>query len=161
MEREDVYPSFSGSDRTDLRHQCHEHGSALYEHSPLGIVAKPLSEYGGRGVVRIEPNHLEGASQTLTEAFQAHPVLMLQEFLPAVYRGEVRCFGVGGSALAWCLKVLLPRVLANSYRQARFTAYQPSERDKHIAQTVFTAAQKEGLTVVGLDLIDGICRRSM
>jgi glutathione synthase len=119
------------------------------------IVIKPLGLYGGRGI-----EHIEGERGLLERLHVAtlngKESRMVQEFNPAVYRGEVRAFTVDGKPMGWCLKV--PKTgefLANTRAGSTLEQYKPTERDLDVASGVAETLLKKGVAFAGIDMIGG------
>jgi glutathione synthetase len=75
-------------------------------------VLKPLTLYGGRGVLRLNLNQQkeEKVLHILREETQnGQDLRLIQAFDERIFQGELRAFCVNGKALSWCLKKPISR----------------------------------------------------
>lgn len=122
-------------------------------------VLKPLLLFGGRGVIELSGAKTsdEAVLKMITEdTHNGTSVRIIQEFDPAVHEGEVRAFAVGGVPLAWCLKKpAAGNFLANTRAGATLHSYSPSPREIGLVTDVAQELYREGVSVVGFDLLGG------
>ncbi len=120
-------------------------------------VLKPLTLYGGRGVLRLNLNQQkeEQVLQILREETQnGQDLRLLQAFDQRIFQGEVRAFSINGKALSWCLKKPHgDNFLANTRSGATLEAYHPQVDEVAMVETVARALVKEGVYFVGFDII--------
>lgn len=122
-------------------------------------VIKPLTLFGGRGVLHLDVNKSsrEAVQATLrSETADGTRMRLAQPFDKAIFDGEVRAFTAFGEPLAWCLKKPASgQFLANTRLGAELLPYQPTpeveERVRRVAQTLL----RDGVTFIGFDLIGG------
>ena len=123
-------------------------------------VLKPLTLFSGKGIHRITLNDTaskEAARRLLkseTENESEHR--LIQPFDPKIFDGEVRAFVIGGEPLAWCLKT--PKsgeFMANSSYGSTRQSYTPTEEERERVCRISKDLLKEGISVVGYDLIGG------
>ena len=113
-------------------------------------VAKPIDGYSGRGVVRLgagDPN-LPSLIDILTE--DGDCAVVVQEFLAEVRDGNKRIFLLDGSPVAAVYRF----PAAGDFRIGNPEAPAPlSARDREICARLAPALARDGLRMVGLDVI--------
>lgn len=122
-------------------------------------ILKPLTLFGGRGVLRIKSDAAsrDAALATLSSETAAGTRMRLaQPFDKAVFHGEVRAFTAFGEPLAWCLKRPAEgEFLATTRMGAVLTSYQPSADEEARVRRVAQSMLRDGVTFIGFDLIGG------
>ncbi len=130
------------------------------EHAAHGdAVLKPLTLFGGRGVLRL--NLLTQSKASLakllaTETNQGLDYRLMQPFDKRIFEGEVRVFTARGQAVSWCLKKPQgDNFLANTRSGATLEAYQPTAREVHLVESIAGKLLADGVYFLGFDLIGG------
>ena len=124
------------------------------------IVLKPLRNYGGKGIVKIEEGNVEvdGQSQTLADFLAAYaeapePYLGMK-FLKNVGDGDKRIVVVNGQVLGGVLRLPPPGAwLCNAAQggQAIRTELRPEEH--YIAEVISPVLSKMGIAMFGFDTL--------
>ena len=119
------------------------------------IILKPLDGMGGMGIFRVRADGLNLGSITETLNRNGTQSVMVQKFLPEIVRGDKRVLVIGGQPVPYSL-ARIPQgseVRANLAAGGKGVAQPLSERDREIATAVGVQLKKEGLFLVGLDVI--------
>lgn len=119
------------------------------------IIVKPLDGMGGAGIFRLtetDPNIgaiLETSTQFGTKT------IMAQRYLSAILQGDKRIIVINGEPLPYALARIpkLGETRGNLAAGGTGVAQLLTERDLEIATTVGKTLKKEGLFLVGLDVI--------
>lgn len=125
----------------------------LTEHQD--IVVKPLDGMGGSRIFRLkidDPN-ISVILETITQFGQE--TIMAQRYLPQIVQGDKRIIVINGEPLAYAL-ARIPKAgetRGNLAAGGTGVAQPLSARDLEIATTVGKTLKKEGLFLVGLDVI--------
>lgn len=120
-------------------------------------VLKPLTLYGGRGVIRLQWHEIGEAGVREAIQLATHEGALphiVQPFDIQIFKGEVRAFAVGGKACAWCNKV--PKAgnfLANTGQGATLEPYTPSPFLRDRVNKVAADLYERGVAFVGFDII--------
>lgn len=133
------------------------HGEAirefLAEHGD--IVVKPLDGMGGSGVFRLHSSdHNIGVILETITHYERRTV-MAQRYLPEIKAGDKRILAVDGIPLPYAL-ARIPKegeTRGNLAAGGTGVAQLLSPRDREIAEAVGIELKKEGLFLVGLDVI--------
>ncbi len=136
------------------------HLMAFIKESAHGdAVLKPLTLYGGRGVLRLNLTQQkeEQILHILQEETQnGQDLRLLQAFDQRIFQGEVRAFSINGRALSWCLKRPHPEnFLATTRSGATLESYHPRPDEVALIEGVAQSLVKEGVYFVGFDVIGG------
>lgn len=122
-------------------------------------VLKPLTLFGGRGVIRL---NLKAASaeeirRVLREETQGGlDYRLLQPFDQRIFEGEVRVFTAGGEAISWCLKrPSAENFLANTRSGATLEPYEPTPVEVAQIEGIAQRLLKDGVYFIGFDVIGG------
>jgi len=122
-------------------------------------VLKPLTLFGGRGVLRLNlaTQSKEEISEILqTETSKGLDYRLMQPFDKRIFEGEVRVFTARGQAMAWCLKKPHgENFLANTRSGATLEPYHPSAREVHLVEGIAQKLLADGVYFLGFDLIGG------
>lgn len=125
------------------------------------IVLKPLRNYGGKGIVKIQRGQvdLDGRSTTLDaflEAYGQDPTPYLgMRFLKNVQRGDKRIVVVNGEVLGGVLRLPPPGAwLCNAAQGGRATRTVITPEEQHIAEVIGPELQKEGIAMYGFDTLE-------
>jgi glutathione synthase len=119
------------------------------------VIVKPLDGMGGVSVFRVsekDPN-LNVIIETVTH--HGRRTIMAQRYLPEIRDGDKRVLLIGGKAVPHCL-ARIPRpgeTRGNLAAGATGIARELTRRDREIAEALGPALQREGLLLVGLDVI--------
>ncbi len=123
--------------------------------TPVGVI-KPLDGAGGRGVMVLSPSDPNFRSIIETTTAAGRRLCMVQEYLPAVRKGDKRILLLDGVPLGGILRV--PReddLRSNIHVGGRVEATELDADDKRIVDTVAPRLRADGLYFVGLDVIGG------
>ena len=119
------------------------------------IIVKPLDGMGGSGIFRLtetDPN-IGAILETITDFGKR--TIMIQQYLPAIKQGDKRIIVINGEPLPYCL-ARIPKAgetRGNLAAGGTGVAQPLTVRDLEIATTVGKVLKKEGLFLVGLDVI--------
>jgi glutathione synthase len=129
----------------------------LKESSNGDAVLKPLTLYGGHGVLRLNLNQQkeEQILHILREETQdGQDLRLMQAFDQRIFEGELRTFCVNGKALSWCLKKPQgDNFLANTRSGATLESYHPHLDEVAMVEKVAQSLLDEGVYFVGFDII--------
>lgn len=119
------------------------------------MVLKPLDAMGGKGIFRVrlgDPN-THAIIETLTD--EGKKTVMAQKYLPQVAEGDKRILLIDGDPLPYALaRIPQPGETRANLARGGIPRVQPlSGRDEDIARAVGAHAKREGLFLVGLDVI--------
>lgn len=119
------------------------------------IILKPLDGMGGVGVFRVHANdhNVNVIIETLTH--NGRRSVMAQRFIPEIADGDKRVLLIAGKPVPFCL-ARIPKqgeTRGNLAVGARGIARELSARDRQIAAIMGPALAREGLLLVGLDVI--------
>ena len=119
------------------------------------IVVKPLDGMGGSGVFRLhrEDHNIGVILETITH--YERRTVMAQRYLPEIKAGDKRILIIDGEPLPYAL-ARIPKAgetRGNLAAGGKGVAQPLSARDREIATAVGVELKKEGLFLVGLDVI--------
>jgi glutathione synthase len=119
-------------------------------------VIKPLDLAGGTGVMLLQPGDKNSRAivQLLTE--EGRRLVMVQEYLPAVERGDKRVLVLDGELLGAINRV--PRIddlRSNIHVGGSVEPCDVTAEERAIVQEIAPRLKQDGLVFVGLDLIGG------
>jgi glutathione synthase len=119
------------------------------------IVLKPLDGMGGASVFRLhEADHNIGVViETLTH--YGRRTVMAQRYIPEIAQGDKRILLIDGTPAPYAL-ARIPKAgetRGNLAAGGRGVAQPLSDRDREIAESVGAVLRKDGLLLVGLDVI--------
>jgi glutathione synthase len=125
----------------------------LAEHGD--VILKPLDGMGGTSVFRVHENdpNVNVIIETLTH--YGRRTIMVQRYIPEIRDGDKRVLLIGGKPVPWCL-ARIPRAgetRGNLAAGGTGVARELSVRDREIAETLGPPLDREGLLLVGLDVI--------
>jgi glutathione synthase len=124
-------------------------------HKHRDVILKPLDGMGGTSVFRVrhdDPN-LNVIIETVTRDGQR--TIMAQRYIPEIRDGDKRVLLIGGKPAPYCL-ARIPKpgeTRGNLAAGGKGVARKLTPRDREIATTLGPAFAKEGLLLVGLDVI--------
>jgi glutathione synthase len=119
------------------------------------VILKPLDGMGGASVFRVrhdDPN-LNVILETVTH--HGGRTIMAQRYLPEIRDGDKRVLLIGGKPVPWCL-ARIPKpgeTRGNLAAGGTGVARELTARDREIAETLAPVLAREGLLLVGLDVI--------
>jgi len=119
------------------------------------VILKPLDGMGGASIFRVrrdDPN-VSVIIETVTQHGQR--TIMAQRYLPEIRDGDKRVLLIGGKPVPWCL-ARIPKPgesRGNLAAGAKGVARKLTKRDREIANAIGPVVAKEGLLLVGLDVI--------
>ncbi len=119
-------------------------------------VIKPLDGAGGRGIMVLDlrDQNFRSIIETTTDAGRRY--CMVQEYLPAVRKGDKRILLLEGEPLGAILRV--PRAdeaRSNIHVGGRVEPVELDDDDRRIVAAVAPKLRADGLVFVGLDVIGG------
>ncbi len=119
------------------------------------IVLKPLDGMGGTSIFRLTPNdpNINVIIETITKYEQI--TIMVQRYLPEIKEGDKRIIVIDGEPLPYSLAriPMQGETRGNLAAGGKGVAQPLTSRDYEIASTVGNTLKKEGLFLVGLDVI--------
>ncbi len=119
------------------------------------VILKPLDGMGGASVFRVrhdDPN-VNVIIETVTHF--GRRTIMAQRYIPEIRDGDKRVLLIGGKPVPYCL-ARIPRpgeTRGNLAAGGKGVARKLTKRDREIANALGPALAKEGLLLVGLDVI--------
>ena len=119
------------------------------------VILKPLDGMGGASVFRVrhdDPN-VNVIVETVTHF--GRRTIMAQRFIPEIRDGDKRVLVIGGKPVPHCL-ARIPRpgeTRGNLAAGGSGVARKLTRRDREIAETLGPVLHKQGLLLVGLDVI--------
>jgi glutathione synthase len=119
------------------------------------VILKPLDGMGGASVFRVrhdDPN-VNVIIETVTHF--GRRTIMAQRYLPEIRDGDKRVLVIGGKPVPHCL-ARIPRAgetRGNLAAGGTGIARKLTRRDREIAETLGPVLHKQGLLLVGLDVI--------
>jgi glutathione synthase len=129
----------------------------LSEHS---LVLKPLSGYGGSGIVRLTESRAEdsqGATTTHSEFFaQWRPPYLAMEFLNRVTEGDKRTIVVNGQVLGSAIRLPASGQWVCNVARGGTSGHAVADDDEHrIAAALSEELGKYGIVMFGFDTLIG------
>lgn len=118
------------------------------------MVLKPLSGFGGEGVLVVDKDHTNREALLALATDNGKTAVLAQKYLPVTSEGDKRIILLSGEPIGAVLR--LPRPgdhranlhAGGSYRRTAITS-----RDREICARVGAWARREGLWLAGLDII--------
>ena len=125
----------------------------LAEHGD--IILKPLDGMGGVSVFRVhaQDHNVNVIIETVTH--YGRRTVMAQRFIPEIRDGDKRVLLIGGEPVPWCL-ARIPKpgeTRGNLAAGGTGVARELTARDREIAEALGPPLAREGLLLVGLDVI--------
>jgi glutathione synthase len=139
-------PSIATRSEGPIREFLAEHGD---------VILKPLDGMGGTSIFRVrrdDPN-LNVIIETVTQ--YGHRTIMAQRYIPEIKDGDKRILLIAGKAVPHAL-ARIPKpgeTRGNLAAGGTGVARELGKRDREIAEALAPALAKEGLLLVGLDVI--------
>lgn len=119
------------------------------------IILKPLDGMGGSGIFRLTESDPNIGVILETSTLFGTKTVMVQRYLPAISQGDKRIIVIDGEPLPYAL-ARIPKTgetRGNLAAGGTGVAQPLSPRDIEIAKTIGKTLKKEGLFLVGLDVI--------
>ncbi|RZT38714.1 glutathione synthase [Cupriavidus agavae] len=119
------------------------------------IIVKPLDGMGGMGIFRVGPDALNLGAIVETLGDNGARTLMVQRYIPEIKAGDKRILLIGGKPVPYSL-ARIPQgteIRGNLAAGGLGRAQELSARDREIAETLAPGLWKQGLLLVGLDVI--------
>ncbi|HVS27241.1 MAG TPA: glutathione synthase [Burkholderiales bacterium] len=119
------------------------------------VILKPLDGMAGRSVFRVREQdvNLNATIETLTQ--HGTRTIMSQRYIPEIVKGDKRILLIDGKVVPYAL-ARIPKpgeTRANLAAGGEGRAQPLSRRDREIAEALGPELRKEGLVLVGLDVI--------
>jgi glutathione synthase len=119
------------------------------------VILKPLDGMGGASIFRVREN--DSNASVIIETLTDHGgrTIMAQRYVPEIRDGDKRVLLIGGKPVPHAL-ARIPKpgeFRGNLAAGATGVARELTRRDREIAEAVGPVLQKEGLLLVGLDVI--------
>lgn len=141
---------------------CHSIAEVMDFGSQFAIVLKPLREYGGKGLIRIDGERLDNGTEmvdTLTylktiESELTNSGYLAMKYLKNVSQGDKRILVVGGEIIASSLR--LPAEgswLCNVAQGGTSVASEVTEEEVAIIKSVTLALLDRGVVIFGADTL--------
>ena len=121
------------------------------------IVMKPLYGNGGAGVFKVAKNDPNFGSLYDLFSTMFREAWVVQQFLPAVSKGDKRIILVDGTYAGAINRV--PQgddIRSNMVRGGAAEATELTKREREICERIGPELKKRGLIFVGIDVIDGL-----
>jgi glutathione synthase len=119
-------------------------------------VIKPLDGAGGSGVMMLLPGDKNARAIVQTVTAEGTKLAMVQEFLPAVEKGDKRVLLLDGEVLGAINRI--PRgddFRSNIHVGGSVEAYQLTKEERAMVADITPRLKQDGLIFVGLDVIGG------
>lgn len=119
-------------------------------------VIKPLDGAGGSGVMMLMPNDKNARAIVEGVTWEGTRLAMVQEFLPAVEKGDKRVLLLDGQVLGAINRI--PRgddFRSNIHVGGSVEAYQLTKEERAMVDDIMPRLKEDGLVFVGLDVIGG------
>ena len=119
------------------------------------IIVKPLDGMGGMGIFRVGADGMNLGSIVETLSDNGARTLMIQRYIPEIKAGDKRILLIGGKPVPYSL-ARIPQgseIRGNLAAGGIGKAQELSARDREIAETLAPGLSKQGLLLVGLDVI--------
>jgi len=133
--------------------------------SRFPIVLKPLCNYGGKGLIRLDSNRafleneevaLSDGYRAIEEALKSHKTMLAMRFLPKVAEGDKRIVVVNGTILGSILRIPTQGSwLCNLSQGGTVRAAEIEEDEIKMVETIDPEMKARGIVIYGFDtLID-------
>ncbi|QNM96846.1 glutathione synthase [Chitinimonas koreensis] len=119
------------------------------------VILKPLDGMGGMGIFRLKPDDPNLGSILESQTRDGTVTLMAQRYLPEILDGDKRVLVIGGKPVDWCLAriPMAGETRGNLAAGGTGVARPLSARDREIAEALGPTFVRDGLLLVGLDVI--------
>jgi glutathione synthase len=125
------------------------------------MVVKPLTRYGGEGVIKVSVRDRENLVSLINyyvKAYNPYPdrePIMVQEYLDSVkYEGDIRILLLNGEILGAMRR--MPKkgdFRTNIHAGARALKHEVTEEERRICERIRERLVRDGLYFVGIDII--------
>jgi len=118
-------------------------------------VVKPLDGMGGASIFRVREGDPNRNVIVENVSLYGSRTVMVQKYIPEIVDGDKRILIIGGEIVPWCL-ARIPKPgesRGNLAAGGKGVARPLSARDREIAQGMAPALMRDGLLVVGIDVI--------
>lgn len=127
-----------------------------FAHEHDGAVVKPLEGHGGRSVLQLRPDDPNAPSIIDTMTGRGRRPVVAQRFLPGVRDGDKRILLLDGEPLG----AILRRPTETDFRAnicvgGSVEHVDLDDDDRRIIDSIAPSLRADGLTFVGIDVIDG------
>lgn len=121
------------------------------------IVLKPLNRCFGSGVMYLYEGDPNTRTIINTMTNNEETLVMVQKFIPAVSEGDKRVLTLGDKVLKYCIRKLPSKddFKFNTHNDKYIVRAELSEAELHSFSKVAEKLNKMGISMVGLDVIDG------
>ncbi len=121
---------------------------------PEKWVIKPLNQRSGEGIFQIDKDNFNTKEILKWSTHNENEFVIVQPFLPEVYKGDKRIFLVDGSPIGW-MNRLPPQndFRANIHLGATPEKCELTDRDIHIIKTISPELSKMDLPITCIDII--------
>jgi glutathione synthase len=143
---------------------CHSTAEVLEFAAKFPIVLKPLREYGGRGLLKIDGDKLDDGTtlhDTSTYLKEIEGILqtdgmLAMKFLKNVNQGDKRILVVGGQIMAASLRLPAPDSwLCNVAQGGTSVPATPTPEEEAIIRKINPQLQQAGILIYGADTLVG------
>lgn len=141
---------------------CHSVDDVLNEVAKYPIVLKPLREYGGRGLLKINGDKLDDGAQihdtlpyleNIAESLGSEGYLSMR-YLRNVTKGDKRILVINGQILGASLRLPAPDSwLCNVAQGGRSVAAKPTKEEEQIVSSLNPYLVQHGIYMYGVDTL--------
>lgn len=140
---------------------CHNMEDVLAFAETYDTVIKPLKDYGGHGIMRInDRGYWEGNTELTKDAFEKRVLeqgfpLLAMKFMKNVHKGDKRIVVAGGEILTSTLRI--PQEdswMCNVAQGAQAVTTDITEREEEIIRVLDRILRKEGIIIYGVDTLE-------
>jgi glutathione synthase len=118
------------------------------------VIIKPLYDFGGNAVKRI--TSLEQLQTTLPDYLQKHKKIIMQKFLPAIFKGDKRVLMADGQIVGAFRKVpAMGKVTSNLVAGGKAEHTELTSQEMEICRAVGKFLNAKNLFLAGIDILDG------
>ena len=119
------------------------------------IVIKPLYCFGGKFIDYMEVNNLKDIKKIINSALKKHGQIIIQKFIPTIYKGDKRIIIIDGKAVAAIRRIPSPgNFLANLAVGGTAEKTELTKKEKTISTIVGEYLKKQDIIFAGIDMID-------
>jgi len=117
------------------------------------VILKPLDGMGGASIFRVTQGDLN--TNVIIETLTQHQMVMAQQFIPEIIRGDKRILLVNGDPVPYALARIPPEDdnRGNLAIGGTGVGVELTDRDRWICNEVSALLKRKGLLFVGLDVI--------
>ena len=138
---------------TLVTRDCARIGAFIDEHAD--VVVKPLDGMGGASIFRVRADDPNRNVILETVSLYGSRTVMAQRFIPDIVDGDKRVLLIAGEVVPFCL-ARIPKpgeTRGNLAAGGRGVARPITQRDREIGEALAPLLWREGLIVVGIDII--------